>query len=178
MEYGDMSINGKNPEKTVAGMHSIIFNLIKELTHLEDENMIITECNVQCKFIEGPGIQEYEQYEDGDRSIIIDKTSLDKAKEIIAQQKLCRPLIAMLEEYGNEEARWITENQFNEFSIKFTNQYNSIFGPLADFDPDDSGQDYYDAFDINEILKDHNITFKIRHIKVSSGYQYAITKLL
>lgn len=80
MEPDEMIINAENPNQTLEGMHSIVFDFMKELTKLEDENMIITECHLQCKFVKGPGVHEYEQFQDGDLTITIDKTSLETAK--------------------------------------------------------------------------------------------------
>lgn len=78
MEHIELELHGRNPNETLEGMHSIVFDIIKELTALEDRNMIITSIDVKVKAQEGPGIQEYEQFDADGNLITIDKTAINE----------------------------------------------------------------------------------------------------
>lgn len=78
MEHIELELLGRNTNETVEGMHSIVFDIIKELTALEDRNMIITSIEVKVEAKEGLGIQEYEQFDVDDKRIVIDKTAIEE----------------------------------------------------------------------------------------------------
>lgn len=78
MEHIELELLGRNPNETVEGMHSIVFDIIKELTSLEDRNMIITSIEMKVKAQAGPGIQEYEEFNVDGKQVIIDKTAIEK----------------------------------------------------------------------------------------------------
>lgn len=164
MEDYSMSINGKNPNKSIEGMHSLICNIVKELSSLEDQNLIITECSLKVKAVDGPevNIQEYEEYRDGDMTLIIDKTSIDRIKNFInVKNENRRNLILFLEKYSDGETHdWMTHDEYIEFITEFYNLYGKLLGH-----PYTNEDDYYeDYYEINEILEHENLKYKIRHV--------------
>lgn len=165
MDDYTMEVNANNPNSSVEGMHTIVFAIMKNLTSLEDKNLIITECTLKVKAVEGPGIesQEYTMHQDDDLNIIVDKISIDRINNFNdVKHKERRDLILFLEKVSNpEESGWMNNEEYLDFTVEFFKLYEKMIGCSYE----DGSDDYYDSREeINTIMKNENLKYRIRKL--------------
>lgn len=179
MDDYTMEVNANNPDKTVEGMHDIVFAIMKDLTGLEEKNLIITECTLKLKAVEGPGIdsQEYIMHQDSELSIIVDKTSIDRINNFSdVKNKERRDLILFLEKVSDREADiiWMNEEEYVDFTVEFFKLYEKMIGRPYENDSDD----YYDSREeINTIMEKENLKYKIRKLTGGIIRPYILDRL-
>lgn len=173
-----MEVNANNPNKTIEGMHDIVFAIMKDLTGLEEKNLIITECTLKVKAVEGPGIdsQEYTMHQDSELNIIVDKTSIDRINNFSdIKNKERRDLVLFLEKVSDpEETGWMNNEEYLDFTVEFFKLYVKMIGCPYE----DGSDDYYDSREeINTIMEKENLKYKIRKLTGGIYRPYILDRL-
>lgn len=168
----EVEITGTNGNGSIEGMHSLVFALMKQLTALEDQNMIIDEYRVVVKCHKSDDVQEYDVIDKNGREIIIDKTSIDKVCNINNTKKDAYNQINMLlEEYSNRELHiWISKNNYiNKFLPRFLELYKIYKGesciPFVDL------YVYDDCEAINDILSAEKFEYLVEYKPKIDSYK-------
>lgn len=178
MNYYTMEVNANNPNKTIEGMHDIVFAIMKDLTGLEEKNLVITECTLKVKVVEGPGIdsQEYTMHQDSELNIIVDKTSIDRINNFSdIKNKERRDLVLFLEKMSDSEWRgWMDDDEYIDFTDEFFRLYEKMIGCTYE-----KGSDaYYDSREeINTIMEKENLKYKIRKLTGCITRPYTLDRL-
>lgn len=173
-----MEVNANNPNKTIEGMHDIVFAIMKDLTGLEEKNLVITECTLKVKAVEGPGIdsQEYTMHQDSELNIIVDKTSIDRINNFSdIKNKERRDLVLFLEKMSDSELRgWMSDDEYIDFTDEFFRLYEKMVGCPYEKGSDD----YYDSHEeINTIMEKENLKYKIRKLISIVNRPYILDRL-
>lgn len=173
-----MEVNANNPNKTIEGMHDIVFAIMKDLTGLEEKNLVITECTLKVKAVEGPGIdsQEYTMHQDSELNIIVDKTSIDRINNFSdIKNKERRDLVLFLEKMSDREwSGWMDDDEYIDFTDEFFRLYEKMIGCTYE-----KGSDvYYDSREeINTIMKKENLKYRIRKLTGCITRPYILDRL-
>ena len=171
MAYFDTEVNGKNPKECIDGSNALIKELMGAIMDA-DKIGILTKVELKLTFKEYTDeILDLHAEEIDGRDIIIDKSSLETLKRFInssnkPNENLNR-MWNLLKDYAEGEKHgWVSVEEFAPFMKEFTELYHKEFDPNYNRHPiyEDDEFPYHDEYEINMILNELKLPFKIRRV--------------
>ena len=169
MGYYSTEVTGKNPKESVEGSNSLIKELISAIMEA-DKIGILTNVKLELRIKEYTDeIADYEAKEIDGRDIIIDKSSLETLSKFLNNEPVLnnnlKQLWDLLIDYSTgDHHKWYFKDKFSDFLKEFTRLYQAEYVPgcTKHIIREDDEQDYYDYYEVNEILKEMSLPFRIR----------------